>query len=107
MPTPRQYATDADRQRAYRERSKQAVKDLAGSKGLPTLPALATMPGKARWTALQEQARAALETLRDELQAYHDDRSEQWQESDRAALYQDAIGQAENALSEVDSITLP
>lgn len=107
MPTPRQYENDAARQKAFRERQKQAQQELANSKGLPCLPPLSTIPGKTRWTALHEQARAALETLRDEMQAYHDDRSEAWQDSDRATEYQDAISQTESALAEMDTITLP
>ncbi len=83
MPTPRQYATRADRQRAYRQRQSQARTDEQAAKGLPPLPAIPTMPGKARWEAMRDQAATLLETIRDEMQAYHDDRTEQWQESEK------------------------
>lgn len=83
MPIPRQYATRADRQRAYRQRQAEARTAEQTTKGLPPLPAIPTMPGKARWEAMQAQITTLLETLRDEMQAYHDDRTEQWQESEK------------------------
>jgi len=42
------------------------------------------MPGNARWSAMIEQARTLLSEAVVEMQNYHDDRSEQWQDSDKA-----------------------
>ena len=102
MPTPRQYTTNAERQKAYRERQQQARKAELQRKGLPPSPAVATMPGTRRWNALIEQARTPLDTCREEMQTYFDDRSEQWQESDKAQEMQERI----DTLSElVDGIS--
>ena len=42
------------------------------------------MPGHARWNAMLLRAHHLLSGAADEMQDYHDDRIEQWQESLRA-----------------------
>jgi hypothetical protein len=104
MPIPRQYANDADRQRAYRQRQAQARQDELAAKGLPALPAVATMPGKARWTAMLDQATTLLQTLHDEMENYHSDRSEEWQESERGQEFSsnvEAISDLADAASQL------
>lgn len=93
MPTPRQYNNNADRQKAYRERQQKAREAELQAKGLPAAPAIPTMPGTARWNALLEQALRAIETCSEEMQTYYDDRSEQWQESDKGQEFQERIEQ--------------
>lgn len=93
MPTPRQYSNNADRQKAYRERQQNARIAELQAKGLPATPAIPTMPGTARWNALIEQALRAIETCSEEMQTYYDDRSEQWQESDKGQEFQERIDQ--------------
>ena len=85
MPQPRLHPDPAARQRAYRARQADARRDELLAKGLPAAPALPTLPSRARWLALQARARTALEAARDEMQAYHDDRSETWRDGERAA----------------------
>ncbi len=105
MPTPRIHETNADRQRAYRQRREQARRDQLAAKGLPPSPIIATMPGTARWKALHEQARTALETMRDEMQAYFDDRNETWQEGERGEAFQemmDAVSEAYDGVEELE-----
>jgi hypothetical protein len=85
------YPNAAARQRAYRERQAQARRVEQEAKGLPPAPPIATLPGRARWQALIEQARLALETARDEMQSYWDDRSEAWQEGERGEAMQGRI----------------
>jgi hypothetical protein len=104
MPTPRKYANDAEKHKAYRERQKAARLQELQAKGLPPLPLIATMPGAARWTALQETARRALETMRDEMQGYYDERSESWQESDKAEEMQRRIDALDSLLSDLSDI---
>jgi hypothetical protein len=104
MPTPRKYASNAEKHRAYRERQKAARLQELQAKGLPPLPLIATMPGAARWTALQETARRALETMREEMQSYYDERSESWQESDKGEEMQRRIDALDSLLSELDDI---
>lgn len=105
MPTPRKYQTDAERQAAYRQRQAEARHVEQQAKGLPLLPAVPTIPGTARWKALRDQAQALLETMLDEMQRYYDDRSEQWQESDRGEEFQERIDQVDIARAAVEEIT--
>ena len=51
MPQPKQHASNAARQAAFRARREQArLVELAG-KGLPSLPMISSLPGWARWNA--------------------------------------------------------
>lgn len=84
MPQPRKYQSRAEQQAAYRKRQAHSQQDLLSRKGLPCLPAVPTIPGHARWNAMIEQAHILLSEAADEMQSYHDDRSEQWQESTKA-----------------------
>lgn len=47
---------------------------------------------------------ALVETTRDEMQAYYDERSAAWQEGERAASLLDAIEQLDALLSDVDDL---
>ena len=106
MPTPRQYDSRAARQKAYRERQKQAAADQLAAKGLPAAAPIPTMPSMTRWKALHDQARAALQAIQDEMQAYYDDRSEQWQESDRAQQFQEILDRVGDAYQAVDDLSV-
>ena len=48
------------------------------------MPAIPTMPGNARWSAMIAQAHLLVSETVAEMQSYHDARSEQWQESAKA-----------------------
>ena len=84
MPQPRKYATRADQQSAYRQRRVASDRELLSKKGLPALPAIPTMPGNARWSAMIAQAHLLLSEAVVEMQSYHDDRSQEWQDSTKA-----------------------
>jgi hypothetical protein len=84
MPTPRKYEGPAARQRAYRDRANMARLAERELKGLPCAPAIPSMPSRARWRAMIAQAGALLSAAEREIQNYIDDRSETWQESERA-----------------------
>ena len=105
MPTPRQYASDADRQRAYRERQKQTLAKLLDAKNLPSSQAIPTLPSYPRWKALHEKARADIQTMRDEMEAYRDERSEQWQGSGRAEQFQEMLDSADTLLATLDEFS--
>ena len=81
MPQPRKYATRAEQQAAYRKRRIVAERELLATKGLPALPAVPSLPGHARWRAMIAQAQRLLCRAAEEMQSYHDDRSEAWQQS--------------------------
>jgi hypothetical protein len=65
---------------------------------------LPTLPGRARWQALHTQARLALETARDEMHAYYEDRSETWQQGERAATLAEQIDQLAVVLNELEAL---
>lgn len=104
MPTPKQYDSNADRQKAFRDRQK-AARASALAQGAPKAAAVPTMPSTARWAALMQQARGALDTCRGEMQEYFDERSEQWQESERADAMQERIGQLESIISDLEELS--
>jgi hypothetical protein len=104
MPQQRRYADNAARQQAYRARQEQARRADLQAKGLPPVAPLPTLPSQARWQALISRARLALETARDEMQAYYDDRSETWQQGERAAALAEQIDQLEVVLAELDAL---
>ena len=93
MPPPRRYPDNATKQAAYRARQAQARTQEQQAKGLPVTPPLPTMPARARWQALLTHARLARETVQTEVQAYWDERSEAWQESDRGSALADELEQ--------------
>ena len=97
MPQPRKYADRAQRQAAYRERCAAALRSQCQAKGLPALPPIPTMPGTARWRAAAKMAHDLLNTICDEMRTYADDRSEQWQESERAEEFEEHLGGIEEA----------
>jgi hypothetical protein len=91
--------TPAEKQRAYRDRLKQRA---AGQ--LPAAPILTNIPPERRWKALQEQARTALQTMLDEMEAYQDERSETWQESERGEAFNERIDALESIIGELDEL---
>jgi hypothetical protein len=104
MPTPKQYDSNADRQRAFRQRQRDA-RTAALVNNAPPPPAVATMPGIHRWKALHDQARAAIQIMAEEMRGYYDDRSEQWQESDRGEAFQEMIDRADELRQTVEDFT--
>jgi hypothetical protein len=97
MPQPRKYETPALRQAAYLRRTQAAQQALLMQRGLPPGPAIPTMPGTDRWKATIAQSKRLLEAVCEEMQNYHDDRSETWQESERA----EALLERREALQEL------
>ena len=93
MPQPRRHLDNAAKQRAYRVRQDLARQEQQQAKGLPPTPPLPTIPARARWQALLTHARVALETVQTEVQAYWDERSEAWQESDRGSAMAEDLEQ--------------
>ena len=106
MPTPRRHESAAARQRAYRQRRKLSLLNLTSPKDLPASSHLRAIPSLRRWKALREQAQTALRTLRDEMQTYQDQRSEAWQESQKAERFQEAIEKLEETLEVLQDIEL-
>ena len=72
MPQPRKYATRALQQAAYRKRQLRSQEELLSLKNLPSLPAIATIPGAVRWRAMLAQSRLLLSAAAEEMQSYCD-----------------------------------
>jgi hypothetical protein len=104
MPQHRQHADNAAKQRAYRARHAQVRRAEQEAKGLPPAPPLPTVPSRARWHALLAKAQVFLETARDEMQTYYDDRSEAWQQGENAATLADHLESLEQAIDALDAL---
>ncbi len=104
MPQQRKYNTNAARQGAYRARREQARRSALTAKGLPPLPAIATMPGWVRWNASFTAAHALIADSLNEMQGYFDDRSERWQEGERGEEHQERIASVEAAIDAIDEL---
>lgn len=90
MPIPRHYATNADRQAAYRARRAAHV--------VASMPAPPPVPGYRRWAALLTQARRLLEEVAAEMTVYEAERSEAWRNSERGEQFTDQLTAVEEIL---------
>jgi len=97
MPT-----SNAERQKAFRERLRQRLAAVDTPAPLPDKPKLSAMPANKRWAALLDQAKVILTIRRDEMQEYFDDRSETWQEGEKGAAFQERLDAMESVLDELD-----
>ena len=104
MPQPRKYVNRAQQQAAYRIRKVSADRQLLAQKGLPHLPAITTIPGNIRWRTMIQRARILLAEAAAEMQTYHDDRSEQWQESPAAESLLARLEQVQESLEQLETI---
>lgn len=103
MPQPRKYTNRAQQQAAYRSRCATALSSQMQAKGLPALPAVPAIPGTTRWRGAVRMARELLASVCDEMQAYSSDRSDEWQETERAEQLTDrqtAIEEIRDALDD-------
>lgn len=85
MPTPKKYASAAQRQAAYRERL--AAQNQSGTKAGAT-PAI---PGYRRWKIMRGRCLSILEAVTTEMETYHDQRSENWRNSERGEEFIEMI----------------
>jgi hypothetical protein len=104
MPTPRKYASPAQRQLAYRKRQEAARIADTCAKGIPSAAAIPTMPSSARWNALIEMAKSLLGAVEQEMGDYRDDRSEVWQEGEKGEAFQATLDLVTDALTSVEAI---
>jgi hypothetical protein len=83
--------TNSQRQAAYRRRRRAIIDQLFSAQGLPTLPAVSTIPGWPRWKEAMTRIAAQLEVIESEMTDYYEDRSERWQESERAEAFDENL----------------
>jgi hypothetical protein len=104
MPTPRKHKDAAACQAAYRKRQAEARRLEMKRKGLPDLPPISSMPGERRWWVMLSEATALVQMVVDERETYKDDRSEEWQESDRGEEFQERTTTVQEALEALEAI---
>jgi hypothetical protein len=104
MPQPRKYANRAAQQAEYRKRQDGERRRLLASKGLPLLPAISNIPGHARWNAMILHAQTLLTDAADEMQEYHDDRSEEWQDSNKAEAMLERVELLQEAAEQIQQL---
>jgi len=92
VPRPRKFESNAVRQRAYRARKAEAL-----PAHLPGSAPVATMPSSARWKTLLANADLLLRTVQREMERYFEERSENWQESERGEAFLERIENVETA----------
>lgn len=68
------------------------------------MPAVATLPGWRRWHAVAQQAAQLLRTAVAEMEAYADERSEAWQDSERGADFRERLEGWEQALASTEEL---
>jgi hypothetical protein len=100
----RKYESNAQRQAAYRQRMQQARNEQLSARSLPPLPAIPAMPGKARWREALRQAHWLIEMTVSEMQAYSDERSDEWQEGDKGELFTNRIESLQDLLDALDEL---
>jgi hypothetical protein len=79
------------RQAAYRKRYKLATEKQLRAKGLPALPPISTLPGWSRWKQAIAHVEDLITDVKYEMEAYYEDRSEQWKEDGRGDEFQDKL----------------
>ena len=104
MPTPRKHANQAERQAAYRRRLAESERQARTAPGLPRLPAVPSIPGHRRWEAMARQATWLLHSMHDEMEAYYEERSEAWQESEKGDAFLERIEATKEAVSSVEEL---
>ena len=104
MSEPRKYLTNADRQRAWRQRQQAAQQQHLSQRGLPALPALPTLAGTPRWNAGLAMAQALVAMVHQEMTDYAQQRSQRWQEGERGAEFSERLEAVEELCSQFEQI---
>lgn len=91
MPQIRKHEFAAARQASYRRRCSQARLGELSARGLPALPAVPTIPGKARWRQAIASADALLSMVEQEMNDYYNDRSETWREGQQVRSFRNGL----------------
>lgn len=103
MPQIAKYPSNADRQRAYRERTAQARAAQLSERSLPALPAIPTMDGEVRWRVAMTHALSNLKTVHIEMKDYYDHRSQQWQQSEREEEFLERIEALDTLIEDMEN----
>jgi hypothetical protein len=104
VPQHKLYASHAQRQAAYHRRREEARRQQLQEKGLPPLPALPSIPGTARWRLAIANAAALLAPVEGEMEAYRDDRTDAWLDSERAQNFEERLDAVRDTRAVVDDL---
>jgi hypothetical protein len=104
MPQPRRHQSAAAKQRSYRQRLEARFGDSVCTGRIPKGSAVPGIPSTARWRALRGQAIEVLGILKDEMESYQADRSDNWQQSERGEAFQEKLDLLQEAMEALDSI---
>jgi hypothetical protein len=104
MSQSRKYVSNADRQRAFRKRQRTAQQEQLSQRGLPSLPALPALPGTPRWEAALGMAHALLRQVSQEMTDYSDQRSERWQQSERAEVFSERLEAVDEVVNQLEQL---
>src|SRR5579872_7046728 len=105
MPTPRRYANQAQRQAAYRQRQAEAQQQQRVGRSVPAPPAISSMPNWRRWEALTGHALQSLRVVQKEMEAYHNARSSEWQDSERGESFLERLQTLEDIVGALEDAT--
>lgn len=97
----RKYATNAERQAAYRSRQREASLPPLY---LPALCPLSQVPSKGRWRTAIDLAARLLETVAEEMQTYSDERSESWHEGESAQRFHENLDRVTDLQEQIDDL---
>jgi hypothetical protein len=97
----RKYATNAERQAAYRSRQREASLPPLY---LPALCPLSQVPSKGRWRVAIDLAARLLDTVAEEMQAYSDERSEYWHEGESAQRFHENLDRIIDLQEQIDDL---
>ena len=103
MASPKKYPSAAAKQAAYRQRCKVQRQAELASNGIFAIP---PTPGHRRWNAMKRQAANLIEQVASEMETYYDQKSENWQDSERGEVFADAmesIAEIVDALRELEA----
>lgn len=104
MPTHRKHASNADRQAAYRARCELAREMELTTKGLPQIPRVPSIPGHRRWDAMVVQAHSLFESITQEMDTYYEERSDEWQTSDRGERFAERKDSVEQMAAQIEDL---
>ena len=96
-------ASNAERQKAFRERIKQRLAMPRTAAYLPAKPKISA-PATKRWITMTDRARAELEARMAEMREYFDERSESWQEDERGEAFQERLDRLETIIEQLEQL---
>jgi ubiquinone biosynthesis protein UbiJ len=80
-----------------------ATRTLLSAKDLPRPCAIGTIPSRPRWTGMVNNARMLLHAVRQEMDDYSEQRSDAWQDSERAEDFAEQIQAIDDAIENLDA----